>query len=246
MAIQVMGCTVLPINVMASSPNTGITRMSDKLPISGTELLGRLNHDEQVDLAEGEASVNHLKRADVEVVACWLQIGAASVTLRNAAMRIAGTNQPHGKGYNLIWGALADTKPGLRDLERRDRAHAMWLADNWTAVDRWLATLGDTERGKLHHPTSIMRRYQAKHPPMTANGEAAPQLGLQDKLIKAMAENALLKRGRIAAPHTVVVEVLRESYGADTLRKMAKLLGEAADADERQDAIEAKVKRRRA
>lgn len=143
--------------------------------ISGTDLLGRLSHDAQQELAEGEASVHHLTGKNEAVRLAWYAIGIASVRLRNEAMRLAGANQPAGMGYNRYWKALANTKPGLRDLDRRDRAHAMWLAEHWSMVVAWLPSLGNVAHTLLH-PTSIMRRYQEAHTetqPAVTNTRAA-------------------------------------------------------------------------
>ena len=218
--------------------------------ISGTDLLGRLSHDAQQELAEGEASVHHLTGKSEAVRTAWHSVGVASVRLRNEAMRIAGTNQPVGKGYNQIWKALSDTKPGLRDLAKWDRAHAMWLADHWSLVNAWLHTLASNEALTLLHPTSIKRKYEAGHKPPAASANApSARVGLQDQVIKLQAEVDMLRKkgGGGLLPGASVSEftdLLFEAHNPDFVRRMLAEAGKRLAAEERQDAIEAKRKRK--
>jgi hypothetical protein len=180
----------------------------------------------------------------------WHAIGVASVRLRNEAMRFAGANQPVGKGYNQVWRALADTKPGLRDLDKRERAHAMWLADHWSLVNAWLGTLASNEAAKLLHPTSIMRKYEAAHKPPAGGAPGnGPRVGLRDQLTKVQAElDMLRKKGggglRPGASVTEITDRLFEAHNPVFVRRLLKELEKRLAAEERQDAIEVKVKRK--
>jgi hypothetical protein len=215
--------------------------------LSGTELLGRLTHEAQQDLADGEAATGHLKGANAELVAQWHRIGKASVTLRNSAMHLAGTNDAVGKRYNQIWKALADTKPGLRDLDKRNRAHAMWLADNWPAVNAWLLALTEPDRLRLNHPTSIMRRYEAAHTPPSQPGKtAAPQTSNVQTIIRLQEENDLLRKkgGGGLMPSARVEDVVESIFAAHNpvfVKKLIVELDKRLAAEQRQEAIEAKA-----
>ena len=221
--------------------------------ISGTDLLGRLGHEAQQKLAEGEAAVHHLTGKTEAVRHAWREIGIASGVMRDEAMRIAETNNPVGRTYNQVWKALANTKPGLRDLDKRDRSHAMWLADHWSMVIVWLPTLGSTALTLLH-PTSIMRRYDAAHnaPPAVPAGEKplSPRLALQDQVIRLQTENDLLRKksmGGLAPGASVnqVTDMIFEAHNTSFVERLMATLAKRLEAERRQDAIETKARRKR-
>jgi hypothetical protein len=76
-------------------------------------------------------------------------------------MDAAWTNRPTGRAYNDAWWQLTRRLPHLRELDKADRSHALWLVSEWSAVETWLHTLSPTARLRLNHPRAIRRRYFA-------------------------------------------------------------------------------------
>jgi hypothetical protein len=90
----------------------------------------------------------------------WMAVGDALLVGRTFAMNDAGTNAPVGKGYNLTFNQwLVNAK--LSDMDNCDRAKLLIVMENRAALEQWRATLTETERLRLNHPTSVLRKWQA-------------------------------------------------------------------------------------
>jgi hypothetical protein len=99
--------------------------------------------------------------------ASWLEVGKGWVEIRDEALRRAETQNIWHPRYRYYRGLLMAKAPDLAALEEHDHAgcrHAVWLFENWTVIERWLA---DQEIGKnlrdLNHPSVIKRRFDAAH-----------------------------------------------------------------------------------
>jgi hypothetical protein len=99
--------------------------------------------------------------------ASWLEVGKGWVEIRDEALRRAKTPSIRHPKYSYYHGLLMAKAPDLAALEEHDHAgcrHAVWLFENWTVIERWLA---DQEVGKnlrdLNHPSVIKRRFDAAH-----------------------------------------------------------------------------------
>ena len=89
----------------------------------------------------------------------WMAVGDALLIGRTFAMNDAGMNHPHGKGYNLAFNQwLIDAR--LNDMDNSDRAKLFTVMDNRPAIEQWRSTLTQTERLRLNHPTTVLRKWQ--------------------------------------------------------------------------------------
>lgn len=136
----------------------------------------------------------------------WLAVGEACATMQSAAMRLAGSNIPKGKGYNGAFKVIAEANPDLDHLDKTTRSHAVWMADpaRRSDIEAWHARLPDNIRQMVNHPTVVYRRF-AKETAVPADGVAKPASGgglkaevmrLQSELDAAQSEIAKLKRPR--------------------------------------------------
>jgi hypothetical protein len=93
----------------------------------------------------------------------WMYVADGLVVGRAKAMRHAGTNQPVGAAYNRAFGAWMTERPWARDLDKATRNHCFWCADHRSEIEEWRATLAQSERNTMNHPTVMRRRYDAAH-----------------------------------------------------------------------------------
>lgn len=146
-----------------------------------------LSEESRHRLTEGDEALRWLQRH--ETIERWLTVGIAATELQQAAMKLAGTNDPKGRGYTEAWSDLSQHVPHLRGLDKGERSHACWLAAHWDAVDAWLKVQASNVRYSLNHPRSVRRKYEAAHKPPgeAATGKAARLQG-QDAMIQLQAE----------------------------------------------------------
>jgi hypothetical protein len=217
-----------------------------------------LSQDSRQRIENGDVAMQWLKGN--ESIDRWHAAGIASNELQAAAMRACGSpNKPVGKRYNAEWAELAHNVPHLREMASSDRTHAMWLATNWAAITAWLHDgnlVTVHERLRLNHPTTIWRRYNAYlKGPGKVGGETASKAPtarqlLQDKLIAVMDENAALRNlngqgnGASNATVQIMADTIRNLHAPDYRKRLVIALQRGIDDDERQDQIEAKVKRK--
>jgi hypothetical protein len=104
-----------------------------------------------------------MKKTQARTMQAWLEIGQGFLTGRAWAMRRAGVNRPHGRGYNETFSQwLAAYK--LDDVDQADRSNLFKLMDS-PAVMAWRNGLPDAVRNKLNHPTTILRAHRKAHAP---------------------------------------------------------------------------------
>ena len=104
---------------------------------------------------------------------------------RHKAMIEAGANQPIGRRYNEAFGAW-QREFGFENLDKGDRARLFEMMDHLAKIEVWFATLTTTERLKLNHPNSILRRWKAST--TVPNPDAKPKTSPQAQLKNAHAE----------------------------------------------------------
>jgi hypothetical protein len=92
----------------------------------------------------------------------WLALGVGLMTLRIAAMRAVGTNEPQGPPYRRKLTELEAPFPWT-NRDKATRAHAVWLAENIARVNAWRDTLASNKREALNHPSAVKRAYEAAH-----------------------------------------------------------------------------------
>jgi hypothetical protein len=113
----------------------------------------------------------------------WQGYAGAVVAARGEAMRVAGTNSPIGKAYNLQHAKIMK-RERLDIIDANTRKDAVAMIDNLhhpldsrrlKGVLAWRASLTEGERQRLNHPSSIMRRWKADTEPI-ADREAAQRI----------------------------------------------------------------------
>jgi vacuolar-type H+-ATPase subunit I/STV1 len=91
----------------------------------------------------------------------WLKVGQAHIAGRALAMQRAGvtTNVPRGTGYKREFGKwLAEYK--FDDIDKGDRSRLFAVMENLPAIEAWRKTLTQTERLKLNHPSTVLRKWK--------------------------------------------------------------------------------------
>jgi hypothetical protein len=90
----------------------------------------------------------------------WVAIGEAHMLLRQEAMSTAHTNQPVGSRYNADFGDLL-RRHGFDDMDKADRARLFEVMEHQAAIEQWRATLPQTTRLRINHPSTVLRRWKA-------------------------------------------------------------------------------------
>ena len=104
-------------------------------------------------------------------------------------MRKAGTNQPVGSAYNRAFGDWMAERPWARNTDKATRNHLLWVADHRSEIEAWRATLSQSERDKMNHPTTLRRKWDAAHRPTAADPKARKK---ETKVEALQRENAEL------------------------------------------------------
>jgi hypothetical protein len=127
----------------------------------------------------------------------WKKVGAAHVIGRTTAMREAHANKPKGTRYNAALRAW-QRKFGFEGLkDKGDRGRLFDAMDHLREIDAWLAKLPDEERLRLHHPSSIWRRWKkstATPDPVDAMSKPSPYKKLQTEHMGLIEELDRYKR----------------------------------------------------
>jgi hypothetical protein len=89
----------------------------------------------------------------------WKQVGKAHVIGRHKAMIEAGVNQPIGRRYNEAFGTW-QREFGFENLDKGDRARLFEVMGHLTKIEAWLATLTTSERLRLNHPATVLRKWK--------------------------------------------------------------------------------------
>jgi len=142
-------------------------------------------------------------------------------------MRRSHSNIPKGRAYVDAWQAIAAHAPHLRDIEHSTRSHAIWLANEWEAVNTWLQTLAHNVRLQLNHPRAIRRRYDAAHVPPGAGKDSAEKVKPEQRQDDPLEVIRMLKSGvlRPGTSMAEVADVLETGLAFDTLRRLHAEIG---------------------
>lgn len=90
----------------------------------------------------------------------WRHVGAALLIGRSGAMREAGVNRPVGRRYNAVVAAWLK-KFRFGNLDKADRSRLFAVMDRLQEIETWRATLAPTERLRLNHPSTILRKWKS-------------------------------------------------------------------------------------
>jgi hypothetical protein len=112
----------------------------------------------------------------------WKQVGQAHVIGRHKAMIEAGVNQPIGRRYNDAFGTW-QREFGFENLDKGDRARLFEVVGHLTKIEAWLATLTTSERLRLNHPTTVLRKWKGST--VAPDPNAAPKLSAYAQLNEA-------------------------------------------------------------
>jgi hypothetical protein len=123
----------------------------------------------------------------------------------------------------------------------------MKCIDRRSEINAWRDTLSVTERSRLNHPSSVLRKWKAASKVTASNDGASPRVALQDQVIRLQEEIDTLRArsGSGFMPGTSAADAaerISEHHAPRFLRQLAAKLMEVADREERQNAIEAKRK----
>jgi hypothetical protein len=119
----------------------------------------RLTAEAQNEIMAGALAIRRIRQH--EDYSHWVAVGKALLRLQEEAMRLAGSNSPQGRGYTALRAELGSCVPDLEELNKASKSHAVWLAKNLAAVEKWRKTLWFNLRDTLNHPSVIKRRYEA-------------------------------------------------------------------------------------
>jgi hypothetical protein len=193
----------------------------------------KLTLEARNEILEGALAARHIKQT--EDYARWAQVGRALARLKIEAMHLAGANSPYGRHYTAMYRALADQVHDLIELDNASKAHAVWLAENFEAVERWRQTLATNVRIRLNHPTVVKRRYEAATV-VPKEKAAVPKPGLKDEVIRLQGEldaaniraNAGPDRGDpftwTEGPKTIARVLVDEGLRHSSARKVREVL----------------------
>jgi hypothetical protein len=196
----------------------------------------------------GNASYVALKRG--ETIERWLNVGRAAANLQTEIMSRAGTNVPKGKRYNEVLKRMGvhERLPDLCHIDPTTRSHAVWLANEWDQVNAWLHTLSVNVRLQKNHPTTLRRGYdaylmqQARSKAAAAKAATEKPAARQDDPLDLV---KMLRTGVFKAGTSMreVADLLESGLAYDTLKRLHDEIGKRLDNHERQDRIEASVKK---
>jgi hypothetical protein len=125
----------------------------------------------------------------------WILVGHAHVIGRDAAMRAAKTYSPRGKRYSYAFGKWLETC-GFDNIDGHDRADLFTVMGNLDKITLWRDTLTTTERLRLNHPSTVLRRWTAARRPASADKTKKPSPWEKQKqsLAEVQEENHKLKQ----------------------------------------------------
>lgn len=142
----------------------------------------------------------------------WLQVGEALMIGRNEAMLKANTNAPVGGAYNRLFGEWL-AKYGFAEIDKGDRSRLIEVMEHQAEIAQWRATLTRTERLRLNHPSSVLRRWRKETKEPKEKKEPAdafanhtreePEGAELERLREVIEENAMCDDGAVNARNIV-------------------------------------------
>jgi hypothetical protein len=128
--------------------------------------------DRETHIKQGQESwQRHIHKGDA-TWNDWTAIGAALLIGRQDAMATAETEQPIGSRYNSEFGSWL-AHHHFDNIDKGDRIRLIEVIDNLPAIEAWLATLTQTARLRLNHPSSILRKWKGRQRSQGAAADAA-------------------------------------------------------------------------
>jgi hypothetical protein len=125
----------------------------------------------------------------------WKQVGKAHVIGRHKAMIEAGVNQPIGRRYNEAFGTW-QREFGFENLDKGDRARLFEVMGHLAKIETWLATLTTSERLRLNHPATVLRKWKGLTVVLDPNAtpKASPYAKLKEAHVQLIEKHHRLER----------------------------------------------------
>jgi hypothetical protein len=137
----------------------------------------------------------------------WILVGHAHVIGRDAAMRAAKTYSPRGKSYSYAFGQWLEQN-GFDNIDGHDRADLFSMMDHLPSIMAWRDILTSTERLRLNHPSTVLRKWKAARQPPADDAKKRPSPWEKQKQALAEVEEK---------NHKLTQEVLRLTRQPDAL-----------------------------
>ena len=159
----------------------------------------------------------------------WLAIGEALLHARLMIMRETHSNRPTGRRYSESFSAWLD-KRKFSNMDGSDRARLFTVMENLGAIKIWLHTLTDTERLRLNHPSSVLRKWHART--RTPDPAKPKKQTLREAHIAVIEENERLKQriergdGNLLTRDSTAREIARVMLGGMSEEMWRKVVAE--------------------
>jgi hypothetical protein len=123
----------------------------------------------------------------------WMAIGDAFVIGQTESMLLANTNKPEGKRYQKaidVW--LIEN--GFKGLDKSVRSRLRKCCEYRDKIEKWRATLTESERFRYNHPNTVYRKWEKSRLPGTTTKRKSTFATLKESVQRLEEENADLKR----------------------------------------------------
>jgi hypothetical protein len=178
-----------------------------------------------------QAAWSRVKKSEARLWSEWMTIGEGLLEGRNWAMKVAGVNQPEGRGYVTAYAEWLH-KYRVDDMDKSVRAKLLNIMEERAAVEEWRATLTVPERRRLNNPDVVYRKWQAATKVTTPKkrsseiGRATAELTMANERISELEQEVSARAEplteRIAALTDAEWIALRDAEDARRVLTMAK------------------------
>jgi hypothetical protein len=182
--------------LVGNGGDTQVKVVPDNLDREKAEMLGKA---EQHAILRGREAWKRLKE-DV-TWEDWMLTGIALAIGRDECLRATHANSVDDKRYRNAFGDWLKVN-GFDDIDKAARSRLFKCMDHRADIEAWRATLTMSERLKLIHPNTVVRKWEAA----TSEGRATlppakpglrdENMRLQEDLDTERAKNRQLERGR--------------------------------------------------
>ena len=173
---------------LTSYPKSGMLLFMPQLGMH--ELETKREARKEALAAEASGRIRRMRRASW---ADWCLIADGFAVGRVEAMRRAKTNQPLGGAYGRAFAQWMAERPWARNINKATRNHLLWVAAHRSEIEAWRETLTQRDRGRMNHPTSLRRRWDASHKPTGVREALVRELRAQIPRLEQRAEIARLR-----------------------------------------------------
>ena len=125
----------------------------------------------------------------------WWLIGGAIDYGRAEVLREINSNKPAGKRFQKAMGDWLIAN-GFKEIDKGVRSRLADCLKHKPEIEKWLATLTDSQRFELNHPNTVLRRWKASMVVTDPNAppRISPAQKIKDELVAVIEERDRLKR----------------------------------------------------